>query len=391
MPTQKRSPESQSNHTQLHYPHKQHRHDGDDDDGEGRQSQLPPPSPPQQQKDGVVREDSDASDAEHSSGYVHINLQEIRKNVQCPICLGIIKKTRTMMECMHRFCRECIDKSMRLGNNECPACRTHCPSRRSLRDDPRFDAMIASLFPDIGTYEEEELAFHEEEKERNLQIQASIAQIAERQSEARGKKRPAYKDTAGPTETGSQQNCQNAMTRRRRSGAPELRQLDDTEDADNDIEGRQLSSSDEHLQLKKRKRRLGSGSSHPHSLAADSSLFCSENNSKQNRIGQGLSPGFMWNKEIFSWGCGGARSSTRHGSGNCGISNSSKSIRLAKLVDFLRSLEENDEYADLQTSLEADTVELLVGKEPNGSHDEKWLHPSPCMHHKNWPSQFVDP
>lgn len=28
---------------------------------------------------------------------------------------GIIKKTRTVMECLHRFCRECIDKSMRLG------------------------------------------------------------------------------------------------------------------------------------------------------------------------------------------------------------------------------------------------------------------------------------
>lgn len=28
---------------------------------------------------------------------------------------GIIRKTRTVMECLHRFCRECIDKSMRLG------------------------------------------------------------------------------------------------------------------------------------------------------------------------------------------------------------------------------------------------------------------------------------
>lgn len=87
------------------------------------------------------------------------------------------------MECLHRFCRECIDKSMRLGyvlktitlidpclssfyivkflckflfrNNECPACRTHCASRRSLRDDPNYDALIAALYPDIDKYEEE--------------------------------------------------------------------------------------------------------------------------------------------------------------------------------------------------------------------------------------------
>lgn len=40
-------------------------------------------------------------------------------------------------------------------NNECPACRTHCASRRSLRDDPNYDALIATLYPDIEKYEEE--------------------------------------------------------------------------------------------------------------------------------------------------------------------------------------------------------------------------------------------
>lgn len=42
-----------------------------------------------------------------------------------------------------------------LRNNECPACRTHCASRRSLRDDPNYDALIATLYPDIEKYEEE--------------------------------------------------------------------------------------------------------------------------------------------------------------------------------------------------------------------------------------------
>lgn len=40
-------------------------------------------------------------------------------------------------------------------NNECPACRTHCASRRSLRDDLNYDALIAALYPDIDKYEEE--------------------------------------------------------------------------------------------------------------------------------------------------------------------------------------------------------------------------------------------
>lgn len=102
------------------------------------------------------------------------------------------------MECLHWFCQECIEKSMRMGygfqivriismlhvasfsweshrcwslwsfvmslyinwnyycrNKECPACRKHCPSRHSLRDNPKFDALIPALFKDIDSYDKE--------------------------------------------------------------------------------------------------------------------------------------------------------------------------------------------------------------------------------------------
>ncbi|PQM34762.1 hypothetical protein Pyn_36297 [Prunus yedoensis var. nudiflora] len=143
---------------------------------------------------------------------------------------GIIKKTRTVMECLHRFCRECIDKSMRMGNNECPACRTHCASRRSLRDDPNYDALIAALYPDIEKYEEEELAFHEEERTRNEQIQASIAQIFQRQSEALIRRRTFGKDTPDAFITRSQRNNRSSFLRRRSSRATEIQGSVDNED-----------------------------------------------------------------------------------------------------------------------------------------------------------------
>nr|KYP39529.1 E3 ubiquitin-protein ligase RING2 [Cajanus cajan] len=69
------------------------------------------------------------------------------------ICIGVIRKTRTVMECLHRFCRQCIDKAIRTGKNECPTCRAHCASRRSLRDDPNYDALISAIYPDIDKYE----------------------------------------------------------------------------------------------------------------------------------------------------------------------------------------------------------------------------------------------
>eukprot|EP00249_Psilotum_nudum_P009598 c22032_g1_i2 orf=303-1649(+) len=150
-------------------------------------------SPPSR---AYLKQDSKSSSSERNHDeYVYVDLSDIRKDVQCPICLGIIRKTRTVMECLHRFCRECIDKSMRLGNNECPVCRTHCASRRSLRDDLNFDALIAALYPDLDSYEEQELALREEDECRNRQLQASIAELSLRQSDALARRCTTTKST----------------------------------------------------------------------------------------------------------------------------------------------------------------------------------------------------
>jgi E3 ubiquitin-protein ligase RNF1/2 len=93
------------------------------------------------------------------------------------------------MECLHRFCRACIDKSMRLGNNECPACRAHCASRRSLRDDPNFDNLVAALYPNLDQYEEEEMADFGDQIHVNRQIQENIAGTFKRQSAAIARRR----------------------------------------------------------------------------------------------------------------------------------------------------------------------------------------------------------
>lgn len=80
----------------------------------------------------------------------------LNAELTCPICLGIIRETTVVMECLHRFCRECIQKSLRVTNKECPSCRIHIPSKRSLRDDPNFDALIAKIYPDVDKFEENE-------------------------------------------------------------------------------------------------------------------------------------------------------------------------------------------------------------------------------------------
>ncbi|XVE49963.1 hypothetical protein DITRI_Ditri01bG0123700 [Diplodiscus trichospermus] len=384
MPAQKRSlpenlaDEESSLHHQDHT--KQSRTENDQYQAEDETTQLEEEQEPEQEQEQHLKQDpdgqnhqvqlqaddddgEDGDDSDHGSqsstsqekpDFVFVELPEIRKDVQCPICLGIIKKTRTVMECLHRFCRECIDKSMRLGNNECPACRTHCASRRSLRDDPKYDALIEALYPDIDKYEEEELAFHEEERTRNKQIQASVAQIFQRQSEALVKRRSLGKESTGAFMTRSQRNHRSAHLRRRRnSRGAEHQGSEDNEDEIDDNGGKDSSSTDERsteVRHKRRKRRTGIQSSQHSSSVVNSDCGGVENDAEVSKDTKGISPGLVWNADMLAWGKGGARSHTRHGNSGSGSSKSSHA-RLNRLLEYLRSLEENDDELDVHLKL----------------------------------------
>ncbi|KAL7544251.1 hypothetical protein ACHAWF_007631 [Thalassiosira exigua] len=91
---------------------------------------------------------------------VRLQLKVLGPEFHCPVCLGYIKNTRIVKECLHRFCNECIEKCLRIGKKECPQCRIHIPSRRSLRPDSNFDSLINSIYGDVEKleqYEEEEI------------------------------------------------------------------------------------------------------------------------------------------------------------------------------------------------------------------------------------------
>ncbi|XP_012450088.1 putative E3 ubiquitin-protein ligase RING1a isoform X2 [Gossypium raimondii] len=295
---------------------------------------------------------------ENEQDYVIVKLSDVRKEVQCPICLGIIRKTRTVMECLHRFCRECIDKSMRMGNNECPACRTHCASRRSLRDDPNYDSLIAALYPDIEKHEEEELTLHEEEKARNKQIQASITQTLHRQLEVLGRKRTVK---ANASATIRRSNCR---YQRRKYRASEPQESDNNEDAnENGSTGSSLADEDLTEVKPKRLKRWEGRCSQP-SSAASADGVGDENDSEVNRESLGVSAALSPSERLhlgasalnglserLHWGAGGMRSNTRHGSLSGGNGKKARNSRLPKLVDCLQNLEEKDDELDIHLML----------------------------------------
>ncbi|XP_042520306.1 putative E3 ubiquitin-protein ligase RING1a [Macadamia integrifolia] len=394
MPAQKRSSENLEEES----PQRHHHHHNNNNNNTSTTQQVAA-----EEEDGEDSHGSPSSSSGDKNEYVIVRLSDIRKEVQCPICLGIIRKTRTVMECLHRFCRECIDKSMRMGNNECPACRTHCASRRSLRDDPNYDSLIAALYPDIDKYEEEELAFYEEEKDRNKQIQASIAQTLKRQSEALGRRRTTAKATAAAFMRKSQGNYRSSHSRARRSGRGlELQGSDDDDTNGND--GSKDSSSDERIEVKPKRCRRWSGPrfSLPSTAAAHADGGCDENDDLElSRESTGASSGLAGNPEVLAWGKGGVRSHTRYGSVSGNNGKNARTTPLSKLVDYLRSLDGNDEldvhltlipldeesipslqrpylcchptlsikhlcqYVALQTPVQAENVEILVVKEPH--------------------------
>nr|GMD33415.1 putative E3 ubiquitin-protein ligase RING1a isoform X2 [Ipomoea batatas] len=308
-------------------------------------------------------DDSDGSgtDPEDFDELISVSRSDIRGNVQCPICLGIIKRTRVVMGCQHRFCRECIDKSMRLGNNECPACRIHCASRRSLRDDPIFDAIIKAIYPDVEKYEEEELVFHEEERALNQQIQASIAQISQRQSEALNKRRKLNKELITTSTPRGSRNYQNSYSRRRRnSQTTELHQSDHNESED---DPEHKSPTDEHgTQIKPRRRNrrteTPSNQAYPLPSAINPEDGHRENSAERIRENPDDSSGHVTpvlKPEAFTWGRGGVRSHVRHG--NAGSSRNGHANRLSKLTNYLKSGQRNECQQDAHLQLVSLNVE----------------------------------
>ena len=85
---------------------------------------------------------------------------------RCVICLDTISQTTIVCDCLHRFCKPCIDACLKYSAqqrvsktvmngpsqsgpkerwNECPICRIDIPSRRSLLADTKFDELVQTI------------------------------------------------------------------------------------------------------------------------------------------------------------------------------------------------------------------------------------------------------
>lgn len=105
------------------------------------------------------------------------------------------------MECLHRFCGECINKCIRFGMKECPSCRKSIPSRRSLRRDTNFDQLVNSM---VGSPFDRNQNDGEQDASKTVHLQKAIIkkkQFMERQKQQRKKQLKIVNTKSNPSST----------------------------------------------------------------------------------------------------------------------------------------------------------------------------------------------
>ncbi|KAM6448785.1 breast cancer type 1 susceptibility protein [Liasis olivaceus] len=84
---------------------------------------------------------------------VHGILLALQKNLECPICLEVMKEP-VSTNCAHIFCRFCVFKLLKQkkGVTQCPLCNAKV-TKRSLREDVRFKEVIKGVLETIHAFE----------------------------------------------------------------------------------------------------------------------------------------------------------------------------------------------------------------------------------------------
>ena len=69
----------------------------------------------------------------------------LERECRCAVCLDSMNEATAVCACLHRFCRPCIEGSIRMAKPVCPTCKASVPSHRVVRDDPRYQRIVDFL------------------------------------------------------------------------------------------------------------------------------------------------------------------------------------------------------------------------------------------------------
>lgn len=134
------------------------------------------------------------------SGRIERPADSVLQCFRCAICLETIRKA-VVVECLHRFCEECMERALSMGSGQCPICRVAIPSRRKLFRDRGFDSLTRAVVGEIG---------FELVNDNSTLTAASLQKVILRKQTEQSKKSPTIPlssrsetDTAGGLNNGS--------------------------------------------------------------------------------------------------------------------------------------------------------------------------------------------
>uniref|UniRef100_A0A2K5ES38 E3 ubiquitin-protein ligase RING2 n=1 Tax=Aotus nancymaae TaxID=37293 RepID=A0A2K5ES38_AOTNA len=157
-----------------------------------------------------------------------VSPRSLHSELMCPICLDMLKNTMTTKECLHRFCADCIITALRSGNKECPTCRKKLVSKRSLRPDPNFDALISKIYPShdevlarINKHNNQQALSHSIEEGVKIQAMNRL-QLSKKQQIENG---------SGAEDNGDSSQCSNASTHSNQEAGPSNKRSKTSDDS----------------------------------------------------------------------------------------------------------------------------------------------------------------
>ncbi|XP_049848109.1 uncharacterized protein LOC126311200 [Schistocerca gregaria] len=74
-------------------------------------------------------------------------LSVLSPELTCYLCEGPFNRPYAAMECLHRFCFNCISKYIRVGKKECPKCHIKLASTRVMRPDVGLETIVKLFYP----------------------------------------------------------------------------------------------------------------------------------------------------------------------------------------------------------------------------------------------------
>ena len=101
----------------------------------------------------------------------------IKEILRCSICYEIFEKPVNIKNCLHKFCKKCIENYNRKIKKECAICRHPIETKRLMKDDETIQKIIECIIPNIAKFKELETQnlnkeikgciFKDEEKVKN--------------------------------------------------------------------------------------------------------------------------------------------------------------------------------------------------------------------------------